>query len=165
MFNWIRWNFQILNPTEAEISKYEEKRSEYLKEKEIWQKLVSERTLTADGTHVELAANIGTTKDLEGVIKNGAEGIGLFRTEFLYMGLHKELGEWMTDNVTVVRYNDKLQSTDEKIQELMERYQNININDTARWSNQDMIRAKNSLDPVDEGQWSTWSGWKKAGFW
>ncbi|KMK74610.1 phosphoenolpyruvate--protein phosphotransferase [Alkalihalobacillus pseudalcaliphilus] len=76
----------ILNPTEAEISKYEEKRSEYLKEKEIWQKLVSERTLTADGTHVELAANIGTTKDLEGVIKNGAEGIGLFRTEFLYMG-------------------------------------------------------------------------------
>ncbi|WP_078391866.1 succinate dehydrogenase flavoprotein subunit [Shouchella patagoniensis] len=50
--------------------------------------------------------------------------------------LHKELGEWMTDNVTVVRYNDKLLKTDEKIQELMERYKNININDTARWSNQ-----------------------------
>ncbi|TWI57038.1 succinate dehydrogenase flavoprotein subunit [Halalkalibacter nanhaiisediminis] len=50
--------------------------------------------------------------------------------------LHKELGEWMTDNVTVVRYNDKLLRTDEKIQELMERYNNININDTAKWSNQ-----------------------------
>ncbi|TLS39194.1 succinate dehydrogenase flavoprotein subunit [Pseudalkalibacillus caeni] len=50
--------------------------------------------------------------------------------------LHKELGEWMTDNVTVVRYNDKLKETDEKIQELMERYQNININDTSKWSNQ-----------------------------
>ncbi len=50
--------------------------------------------------------------------------------------LHKELGEWMTDNVTVVRYNDKLLKTDEKIQELMERYKNININDTAKWSNQ-----------------------------
>ncbi|MFC0469471.1 succinate dehydrogenase flavoprotein subunit [Halalkalibacter kiskunsagensis] len=50
--------------------------------------------------------------------------------------LHKELGEWMTDNVTVVRYNDKLQKTDEKIQELMERFKNININDTAKWSNQ-----------------------------
>lgn len=50
--------------------------------------------------------------------------------------LHKELGEWMTDNVTVVRYNDKLQQTDEKIQELMERYKKININDTAKWSNQ-----------------------------
>ncbi|MCM3759719.1 succinate dehydrogenase flavoprotein subunit [Alkalihalobacillus oceani] len=56
-------------------------------------------------------------------------------TENAYI-LHKELGEWMTDNVTVVRYNDKLLKTDEKIQELMERYQNININDTAKWSNQ-----------------------------
>ncbi|MBM6619793.1 succinate dehydrogenase flavoprotein subunit [Bacillus suaedaesalsae] len=50
--------------------------------------------------------------------------------------IHKELGEWMTDNVTVVRTNAKLLKTDEKIQELMERYQNININDTAKWSNQ-----------------------------
>ncbi|MEW4284320.1 succinate dehydrogenase flavoprotein subunit [Priestia koreensis] len=50
--------------------------------------------------------------------------------------LHKELGEWMTDNVTVVRYNDKLLKTDEKIQELIERYDRININDTAKWSNQ-----------------------------
>ncbi|WP_110111547.1 succinate dehydrogenase flavoprotein subunit [Bacillus sp. CGMCC 1.16541] len=50
--------------------------------------------------------------------------------------LHKELGEWMTDNVTVVRYNDKLLQTDEKIQELIERFDNININDTAKWSNQ-----------------------------
>ncbi|PTM58189.1 succinate dehydrogenase flavoprotein subunit [Desmospora activa] len=50
--------------------------------------------------------------------------------------LHKELGEWMTDNVTVVRYNDRLQKTDEKIQELMERYQRINVGDTARYSNQ-----------------------------
>ncbi|OYD08321.1 succinate dehydrogenase flavoprotein subunit [Paludifilum halophilum] len=50
--------------------------------------------------------------------------------------LHKELGEWMTDNVTVVRYNDRLKKTDEKIQELMERYQRINVTDTSRWSNQ-----------------------------
>lgn len=50
--------------------------------------------------------------------------------------LHKELGEWMTDNVTVVRYNDKLKKTDEKILELMERWENININDTSGWSNQ-----------------------------
>ncbi|PQD94701.1 succinate dehydrogenase flavoprotein subunit [Pradoshia eiseniae] len=56
-------------------------------------------------------------------------------TENAY-SLHKELGEWMTDNVTVVRYNDKLQETDNKIQELMERWENINIHDTAKWSNQ-----------------------------
>ena len=56
-------------------------------------------------------------------------------TENAYV-LHKELGEWMTANVTVVRYNDRLLKTDEKIQELLERYKNININDTAKWSNQ-----------------------------
>jgi succinate dehydrogenase / fumarate reductase flavoprotein subunit len=50
--------------------------------------------------------------------------------------LHKELGEWMTDNMTVVRYNDRLKATIDKIKELKERYQNININDTSRWSNQ-----------------------------
>ncbi|WP_066050242.1 succinate dehydrogenase flavoprotein subunit [Robertmurraya korlensis] len=53
--------------------------------------------------------------------------------------LHKELGEWMTDNVTVVRHNDKLLKTDEKIVELLERYEKININDTAKWSNQGAI--------------------------
>ncbi|MEC1262876.1 succinate dehydrogenase flavoprotein subunit [Bacillus swezeyi] len=53
--------------------------------------------------------------------------------------LHKELGEWMTDNVTVVRHNDKLLKTDEKIQELAERFQNININDTTKWSNQGAV--------------------------
>ncbi|MGR9049138.1 succinate dehydrogenase flavoprotein subunit [Halobacillus faecis] len=50
--------------------------------------------------------------------------------------IHKELGEWMTDNVTVVRENEKLLKTDEKIVELMDRYKRININDTSRWSNQ-----------------------------
>ncbi len=56
-------------------------------------------------------------------------------TENAYV-IHKELGEWMTDNVTVVRYNDKLQATDDKIVELLERYENINIIDTQQWSNQ-----------------------------
>ncbi|ABO67945.1 MULTISPECIES: succinate dehydrogenase flavoprotein subunit [Geobacillus] len=56
-------------------------------------------------------------------------------TENAYV-LHKELGEWMTANVTIVRYNDRLLKTDEKIQELMERYKNISVTDTAKWSNQ-----------------------------
>lgn len=49
--------------------------------------------------------------------------------------LHKELGEWMTDNMTVVRYNDRLEATIGKIKELKQRYQKININDTSRWNN------------------------------
>ncbi len=53
--------------------------------------------------------------------------------------IHKELGEWMTDNVTVVRENDKLLETDKKIQELQERFKDININDTSRWSNQGVM--------------------------
>lgn len=50
--------------------------------------------------------------------------------------LHRELGKWMTDNVTVVRYNERLQKTDEKIQELMERYKRIGVSDKSRWENQ-----------------------------
>ena len=53
--------------------------------------------------------------------------------------LHRELGEWMTDNVTVVRENAKLLKTDEKIQELLERWNDIDINDTSRWSNQSVM--------------------------
>lgn len=56
-------------------------------------------------------------------------------TENAYL-LHKELGEWMTDNMTVVRHNDRLEKTYEKLTELQERWENININDTQKWSNQ-----------------------------
>ncbi|WP_138754806.1 succinate dehydrogenase flavoprotein subunit [Paenibacillus sinopodophylli] len=49
--------------------------------------------------------------------------------------IHKELGEWMTNNMTVVRFNDKLEQTIHKIKELKQRYANININDTAKWNN------------------------------
>src|SRR5690625_3052174 len=50
--------------------------------------------------------------------------------------LHQELGEWMTDNVTVVRENNRLLETDKKLVELLERWNNINITDTSTWSNQ-----------------------------
>lgn len=49
--------------------------------------------------------------------------------------IHKELGEWMTNNMTVVRFNDRLEQTIGKIKELKQRYTKININDTARWNN------------------------------
>ncbi|WP_211746504.1 succinate dehydrogenase flavoprotein subunit [Paenibacillus sp. Marseille-Q4541] len=49
--------------------------------------------------------------------------------------IHKELGEWMTENMTVVRHNNKLEQTIGKIKELKERYKNINVNDTSSWNN------------------------------
>lgn len=55
-------------------------------------------------------------------------------TENAYV-IHKELGEWMTNNMTVVRYNDKLQQTIDKIKELKQRYTKIDINDTSQWNN------------------------------
>ncbi|RPF55433.1 succinate dehydrogenase flavoprotein subunit [Aquisalibacillus elongatus] len=60
--------------------------------------------------------------------------------------LHRELGEWMTDNVTVVRDNEKLQKTDEKIVELMNRWKDINLADTSRWSNQSVMFTRQLQD-------------------
>jgi phosphoenolpyruvate-protein phosphotransferase (PTS system enzyme I) len=76
----------IVDPTEAEIAEYKTKQKNYIEQKSEWAKLVKEPTVSKDGVHVKLAANIGTPADLEGVKKNGAEAIGLYRTEFLYMG-------------------------------------------------------------------------------
>ena len=76
----------ILNPTEEERTLYELKATAFEQQKSEWEKLVNEETRTMDGKHVELAANIGNPGDVEGVLSNGAEGIGLYRTEFLYMG-------------------------------------------------------------------------------
>lgn len=75
-----------INPTPDVIATYENEQLKYEQQKAEWTKLVDEKTITADGHHVELAANIGTPEDIEGVINNGGEGIGLYRTEFLYMG-------------------------------------------------------------------------------
>ncbi|MEI5989385.1 phosphoenolpyruvate--protein phosphotransferase [Enterococcus crotali] len=75
----------IIHPTDAEKADFEAKGKEYADLKVEWEKLKNAETVTADGKHIELAANIGTPKDLEGVHNNGAEAVGLYRTEFLYM--------------------------------------------------------------------------------
>ncbi|GKU82307.1 phosphoenolpyruvate--protein phosphotransferase [Niallia sp. NCCP-28] len=75
-----------INPTPEIVASYEKTAAQYEEQKAEWAKLVNEKTVSADGVHVELAANIGTPNDLEGVINNGGEAVGLYRTEFLYMG-------------------------------------------------------------------------------
>lgn len=75
----------IVNPTEEEIKEYEAKAKAFAEEKEALKVLVNAKSITKDGHEVELAGNIGGFKDVEGVLKNGGEGVGLFRTEFLYM--------------------------------------------------------------------------------
>lgn len=76
----------IVNPSEDVIAGFEKKKAQYEVQKAEWAKLVNEETVTKDGQHVELAANIGTPDDVRGVLENGGEAVGLYRTEFLYMG-------------------------------------------------------------------------------
>ncbi|HEK7258886.1 TPA: phosphoenolpyruvate--protein phosphotransferase [Staphylococcus aureus] len=108
----------IVNPTEDELITYQDKRERYFADKKELQKLRDADTVTVDGVHAELAANIGTPNDLPGVIENGAQGIGLYRTEFLYMGrdqmpteeeqfeAYKEVLEAMDGKRVVVRTLD-----------------------------------------------------------
>lgn len=75
----------IVNPDEATVKEYEAKAKAFAEEKEALKVLVNAKSISTDGHEVELAGNIGGIKDVEGVLKNGGEGVGLFRTEFLYM--------------------------------------------------------------------------------
>jgi phosphotransferase system enzyme I (PtsI) len=75
----------IIDPSKHELSEYKTKISEYEKNKTIWETFKDKKSTTKDNKHYEICANIGNLDDLEGVINSGAEGIGLYRTEFLYM--------------------------------------------------------------------------------
>ena len=75
----------ILNPDEETIAKYSQMKKEFEEYKKSLELLKGQASVTTDGKHVELAGNIGTPNDVEGLIKNDAEGVGLYRTEFLYM--------------------------------------------------------------------------------
>lgn len=108
----------LVNPTEEEIAEYTAKAEAFAAQKAEWAKLVSAPSVTKDGKHVELAANIGTPKDVAGVLENGADGVGLYRTEFLYMDAadfpsedeqyqaYKTVLESMTGKGVVVRTMD-----------------------------------------------------------
>lgn len=75
----------IVNPEEDVIAEYQEKKRIFEEDKKALELLKGQPSVTTDGKHVELAGNIGTPNDLEGLINNDAEGVGLYRTEFLYM--------------------------------------------------------------------------------
>ncbi|WP_373471516.1 phosphoenolpyruvate--protein phosphotransferase [Carnobacterium alterfunditum] len=108
----------IVHPESTDVETYETKAKAFADQKVEWDKLKDEPTLTADGKHIELAANIGTPKDLVGVKNNGGEAVGLYRTEFLYMDspdfpteeaqfeAYKEVLEGMEGKGVVVRTMD-----------------------------------------------------------
>ncbi|TYP79633.1 phosphoenolpyruvate--protein phosphotransferase [Paenibacillus methanolicus] len=76
----------IVNPTDEELAEYGTRKQRYDERKTTLTRLKEQPTASLDGARVELAANIGRVEDVAKALVNGAEGIGLFRTEFLYMG-------------------------------------------------------------------------------
>src|SRR6056297_968732 len=76
----------IINPNEEQLKEYRKKEKIYKDNKERLKKYKWRETKTKDGKKIELAGNIGCPEDLSGVLNNGGESIGLYRTEFLYIG-------------------------------------------------------------------------------
>ena len=92
------------------MSEYRALQTTFEKQKAEWAELKDKKTLTEDGVHVELAANIGSFRDIETVLNNGAEGVGLYRTEFLYM----ESSDFPTEDEQFKAYKEVLEAMDGK---------------------------------------------------
>lgn len=76
----------IIDPSDDQVKEYEAKAEAFEAERAEWAKLVDAPSVSKDGKEFEIAANIGTPDDTEDAVKQGADGVGLFRSEFLYMG-------------------------------------------------------------------------------
>lgn len=111
-------NKVIVNPSDAELEEAKQIRDTFLAEKEELAKLKDLPAVTLDDHHVEVCGNIGTVKDCDGIIRNGGEGVGLYRTEFLFMDrdalpteeeqykAYKEVAEAMGDQAVIIRTMD-----------------------------------------------------------
>ncbi len=80
----------IINPDKNQITDFINKQSEYLRQKDRLKTYINKETVTSDGIKKAVYANIGKPEDVQNVLQNGAEGIGLFRTEFLFMDRNTE---------------------------------------------------------------------------
>ena len=111
-------NELMANPSEEQLAKARDLQEQLIAEKNELLKLKDAPAVTLDGKHFELCANIGTPKDAEGAVANGAEGIGLYRTEFLFMDrssmpseqvqfeAYKAVAETMQDKPVIIRTLD-----------------------------------------------------------
>lgn len=79
----------LINPEKEVVEEYKRKKEAFIEFKKKLEKVRGQESITKDGFKVEIAANIGTPKDVKGVLNNDGEGVGLYRTEFLYMGRDK----------------------------------------------------------------------------
>ncbi len=75
----------ITNPSEREVDEYTKQQDEYIAQKESLKEYMDRQTVTSDGVEKPVYGNIGKPEDVQNVLQNSGEGIGLFRTEFLFM--------------------------------------------------------------------------------
>lgn len=101
----------ILNPTDEQIKEYTAKKEAFEKEKEALKALKDVASVSTDGHKVLLVGNIGSTADVKGVLDNGGEGVGLFRTEFLYM---KSENDFPDEETQFAAYKTVLESMGDK---------------------------------------------------
>ena len=111
-------NVVYVNPSQEEIQRLKTLQAKLAEEKAELAKLKDLPALTLDGHRVDVVANIGTIRDVEGAERNGAEGVGLYRTEFLFMDrdqlpteeeqfiAYKEVVEAMNGNLVILRTMD-----------------------------------------------------------
>ncbi len=100
----------LINPDEETIAKYQAEAKKYEEEVAALKEYKDKETVTTDGHHVELAANIGTPNDVAAVLENGGEGVGLYRTEFLYM----DAKNWPTEEEQYEAYKKVLEAMEGK---------------------------------------------------
>ena len=108
----------VINPDEEIIAKFRKEREDIDNFKKSLESLRGCKTVSKDGFEVELVANIGTPKDVDGILRNDGEGVGLYRTEFLYMDrdmlpteeeqfeAYKEVAEKLGNKPVIIRTLD-----------------------------------------------------------
>ena len=75
----------IIEPSTSDVKQYQKIADKFMNVRQQWKKMINQPSVTADGQEYKISANIGSSVDISSAIENGADGIGLFRTEFLYM--------------------------------------------------------------------------------
>ncbi len=100
----------IINPTNDQVKKYKEKQKELLAESEELKKFIGKESKTQDGREVEIAGNIGSPNDVEAVVENDGEAVGLFRSEFLYM----DASNWPTEEEQFNAYKSVMEKMNGK---------------------------------------------------
>ena len=75
----------IIEPSTNDVKQYQKIADKFMNVRQQWKKMINQPSVTADGQEYKISANIGSSVDISSAIENGADGVGLFRTEFLYM--------------------------------------------------------------------------------